>query len=128
MRRLWLAAFILLMTLSLLSQTPLEKEKWTVGTVMAFKPHVATNSGEPASLPQYDITLRVGRTEYVVLYTERPGTAAVEYAVGRDAPVLVGAKTLSFRDKLGRKVDLPILSKKMAESQAKDRPNPAPKQ
>lgn len=127
MRRLWLAALILVMVLPLWCQTPAEKEKWTVGTVMAFKPHAATNNGEPASPPQYDITLRVGRTEYVVLYTERPGTAAVEYAVGRDAPVLVGAKTLSFRDKLGRKVDLPILSKKVAESAAKDRQDPAPK-
>ncbi len=127
MRKLWLAVLILVMALPLWSQTPAEKEKWTVGTVMAFKPHTATNSGEPASPPQYEITVRVGRTEYVVLYTERPGTAAVEYAVGRDAPVLVGAKTLSFRDKLGRKADLPILSKKVAESPAKDRQDPAPK-
>ncbi len=127
MRRLCLAACILLLTLPLLSQTAPEKEKWTVGTVMAFKPHAAASSGEPASPPQYEITLRVGRFEYVVLYAEHPGTAAVEYAVGRDAPVLVGTKTLSFRDKLGRKVDLPILSKKVAESPAKDRPNPAPK-
>lgn len=116
MRRLWLAALILVVVLPLMSQAP--SEKWTVGTVMASKPHPTTDA---ASAPRFDVTVRVGRTDYVVLYTERPGTAGVEYAVGRDAPVLVGAKTLSFRDKLGRKVDLPIVSKKIAASQQNNR-------
>lgn len=109
MRRLWTAALVVVVALPLLSQAP--AEKWTVGTVMAFKPHVASAKEAPTPTPRFDITVRVGRTDYVVLYTQVPGTAEVEYAVGRDAPVLLGAKTLSFRDKMGRKVDLPILKR-----------------
>ena len=113
MRRLLLAALVLVVALPLLSQPA---GKWTVGTVMAIKPHVAT-AADTVSAPRFDVTVRVSRTDYVVLYTEYPGTPGVQYAVGRDAPVLIGAKTLSFRNKLGQKVDLPIVSKKAAVSQ-----------
>ena len=113
MRRLMLAALVLVAALPLLSQPA---AKWTVGTVMAIKPHVVT-AADTASSPRFDVTVRVGRIDYVVLYTEYPGTPGVEYAVGRDAPVLIGDKTLSFRNKLGQKVALPILSKKAAVSQ-----------
>lgn len=119
MRRLWIAALILVTALPLWSQAP--AAKWTVGTVMAFKAHEATANDDAGSPPRFDVTVRVGGTDYVVLYTERPGTAAVDYAVGRDAPVLLGPKTLSFRDKEGRKVDLPILSKKPAAAQQNNR-------
>lgn len=119
MRRVWIAVLIMLLAVPLLSQAP--AEKWTVGTVMAVKPHVTTASASQDSAPSFEVTVRVGRTDYVVLYTEVPGTPGVEYAEGRDAPVLVGAKILSFRDKLGRKVDLPILSRAPAGSQGKKR-------
>ncbi len=109
MRRLWIAALLAVAALPLLSQAP--AEKWTVGTVMAFQPHQASDKEAPSPGPQFDITVRVGKTDYVVLYTQLPGTPDVEYAAGRDAPVLIGAKTLSFRDKQGRKVDLPILKR-----------------
>lgn len=119
MRRLWMAALIVVIALPLMSQAP--AEKWTVGTVMAIKPHVATASAASASAPSFEVTVRVGRTDYVVLYTEVPGAPGVEYAIGRDAPVLISAKTLSFRNKLGQKVDLPILSRMPAGAPPKAR-------
>ncbi len=118
MKRLWIAAVVLLTAASLWAQAP---EKWTVGTVMAIKPHVASAAASEGAAPQFEVTVRVGRTDYVVLYTELPGTPGVEYAVGRDAPVLIGAKTLSFRNKLGEKVDVPILSRMPAGSPPKNR-------
>lgn len=117
MRRLLIVTLMLVTALPLLSQAP--AGKWTVGTVMAVKPHEAKASEEPASTPRYDLTMQVGKSTYVVLYTQPPGTADLEYAVGRDAPVLVGAKTLTIRDKMGRTAALPILSRKPAE-----KPNP----
>ncbi len=121
MRRLCLLGLMVLVALPLWAQAA--PEKWTVGTVMAIKPHVApaSDSKTADSPPSFEVTVRVGRTDYVVLYTEVPGAPAVEYAVGRDAPVLIGRKTLSFRDKLGRKVDLPILSRTPAGAPAKAR-------
>ncbi len=118
MRRQWIAVLVLLTAVSLWAQAP---EKWTVGTVMAFKPHVASAAAGDQSAPQFEVTVRVGRTDYVVLYTDKPGVPGVEYTVGRDAPVLIGAKTLSFRNKLGEKVDLPILSRMPAGSPQKSR-------
>lgn len=112
MRKLLLAALILVIALPLFSQAP--ATKWTVGTVMAVKPHVATAGEAATSDPRFDITVRVGRTDYVVLYTQRPGTADVEYSLGRDAPVVVGPKTLTFVDKVGNQRQLPILSRKAA--------------
>ncbi len=109
MRRLWMAALIVLVAAPLLGQAP--AEKWTVGTVMAYWPHVAAAEEPPGPGPRFEITVRVGRTDYVVLYTQLPGTPEVEYSVGRDAPVLIGAKILSFRNKLGQKVDVPILKR-----------------
>ncbi len=119
MRKVWITGLVLLAVVSLWAQAP--AEKWTVGTVMAFKPHAASTTASEQSAPQFEVTVRVGRTDYVVLYTEKPGTPAVEYTVGRDAPVLVGAKTLSFRNKLGEKVDVPILSRMPAGSPQKNR-------
>ncbi len=108
MRRLLLATLILATALPLFCQAP--AGKWTVGTVMAVKPHEAKASEAPSPSPQYDLTMQVGKTKYVVLYTQPAGTADLEYAVGRDAPVLVGEKALTIRDKLGRTAALPILS------------------
>jgi hypothetical protein len=109
MRRLWMAALIVVVAAPLLAQAP--AEKWTVGTVMGYWPHVAAAEEPPSPGPRFEITVRVGRTDYVVLYTQLPGTPEVEYSVGRDAPVLIGAKILSFRNKLGQKVDVPILKR-----------------
>lgn len=117
MRQVLVPLLILVVAVPLVSQAP--AEKWTVGTVMAIKPHVPAATADAGQ--QFDVTVRIARTDYVVLYTEQPGTPGVEYAEGRDAPVLVGGTTLSFRDKLGRKVDLPIVSKKPAGTQSKDR-------
>jgi len=112
MRRLLFASLMLVIALPLCSQVP--ATKWTVGTVMAVRPHVAT-AGEPATSGlRFDITVRVDRTDYVVLYTQRPGAADVEYSLGRDAPVMVGPKTLTFVDKVGKERQLPILSRKTA--------------
>lgn len=115
MRRLLIAALILATALPLLCQAP--AAKWTVGTVMAVKPHEAKASEDPASGSRYDMTVQVGKTRYVVLYTQPAGTADLEYAVGRDAPVIVGEKTLTVRDKLGRTAALPILSRTPAAKQ-----------
>lgn len=85
--------------------------KYQPGTIMAVKLHPAA-SGADSSSPRYDISLRVGNTIYVVLYTPPPGTYGVQYSEGYELLVLVGSKTITFNDVLGNSRKVPILSRK----------------
>ncbi len=86
-------------------------DDWTVGTVISVEKHAADENDNNAP-EQYDITVRVADTDYIVLYSTPQGLHGVEYTPGRDAPVLVGETTLTFRDKVGKTKELPIMSKK----------------
>jgi hypothetical protein len=77
---------------------------------MAVKPHHGS-PGQHSSAPRYDISVKVGNTIYVVLYTQPPGTTSPEYRVGLDLPVMVGSNSIKFNDKLGRSRELPILNR-----------------
>jgi hypothetical protein len=65
-----------------------------------------------SSAARYDISLRVGDTIYVVLFTEPPGSYGVEHIAGREKLVLVGKDTITFNDILGKSREVPILSRK----------------
>ncbi len=78
--------------------------------MMGFERHSPIpNDSSPE---QYDVTVRVGNTDFVVLYTQSPGKRGIQYAPGFDAPVLIGEKTLTFRNLMGEAIELPILSQK----------------
>jgi hypothetical protein len=65
------------------------------------------------SLPNYDVSLKVGSMLYVVLYVPPAhGSNAIIHRAGRDLLVSVGAKTIFFNDQLGRRFEAPILSQK----------------
>lgn len=97
----------------LISQTQ-PQNKWTRGTIMEVKQH---NPGtEDTSNTQWDVAVQVGRTIYVVLYTEPAGRFGVKYRAGMDLLVLVGEKTITFNDMLARRVEVPIISTKSADS------------
>jgi hypothetical protein len=81
------------------------------GTILSVKPHPATNGADSSTI-RYDISLRVGNTVYVVLYTPPAGTYGVQYAAGDEMLVLVGSKTITYNDILGNSRKAPILSRK----------------
>ena len=85
--------------------------KYQPGTILSVKPHPATNGADSSTI-RYDISLRVGNTVYVVLYTAPPGTYGVEYAAGNEMLVLVGSKTITYNDILGNSRKAPILSRR----------------
>jgi len=85
--------------------------KYQPGTIMAVKAHEPGPSEKP-STRLFDVTIRVGNTLFVALYTQPPGTIDPEYRTGLTLLVLVGSKTLKFNDMLGRSRELPILSRK----------------
>src|SRR5690242_19511750 len=76
------------------------KDKYEVGNVMAAQIHESA-SGEGEKVVRYDVTLHIGNTEYVVLYTPPNGRKTVEYHLGRDSLFLVRKDTIVFHDLLG---------------------------
>ena len=85
--------------------------KYQSGTIMAVRAHHA-RAGDASSARRYDISVKVGNTIYVVLYTQPRVTINPEYRAGLDLPVLVGSNTIRFNDRLGRSTELPILSRR----------------
>ena len=71
--------------------------------------HQAT--GPDASRPSYDVSLLIGDTVYVVLYTPPLGLDTTKYQVGQQLTALVGERTITFNDVLGNSSDVPILSR-----------------
>lgn len=87
--------------------------KYQVGTITEVKTHLSdANSGSDAV--SYDVAVKVGDTNYVVLYTPPPGQETVKYSAGRDLLVLVGKRTIRYNDILGQSFDVPIESQRPA--------------
>ncbi len=99
-----ISLFLLLATC--LAESP--SAKWQVATIMEVKAHPQTDGVEP-STPQYDVTVRVGTVEYVVLYVPPDGTQTIRYLLGIDHLVLVGDSTIKYNDLLGASREVPIL-------------------
>lgn len=112
MRKLFALALICVACLPLLAQSR-ESEKWTVGTILEVQARPGAKAVE-ASSGTYDVSVKIGDTIYVVLYTAPPGREGLQYRVGRDLPVLVRGKTLLFTDVRGDVKEVPILSRKKA--------------
>jgi len=87
--------------------------KYQVGTITEVKVHQTAGSGA-SDAASYDVSVKVGDTIYVVLYTPLLGEENVKYAAGRDLLVLVGKNTITYNDILGRSFAVPIESQKPA--------------
>jgi len=98
--------------------------KYQVGTITEVKAHQAAGSAA-SDAASYDVSVKVGDTIYVVLYTPVLGEDTVKYAAGRNLLVLVGKNTITYSDIVGRSYEVPIKSQKPAESQ---KPAARPKQ
>ncbi len=87
--------------------------KYQVGTITEVKAHQTTGRGA-SDAASYDVSVKVGDTIYMVLYTSPLGEESVKYAAGRDLLVLVGKRTIRYNDILGRSFEVPIESQKPA--------------
>lgn len=87
--------------------------KYKVGTITEVKVHQAAGSGT-SDAASYDVSVKVGDTIYVVLYTPPLGEDTVKYAAGRDLLVLVEKNKITYNDILGRSFAVPIESQKSA--------------
>ena len=85
--------------------------KWVVGTITDVRIHQTPNPDDFGTV-SYDVSVKVGNTVYVVLYTPPLGEETVKYSGGRDLLVLVGKSTIRYNDMLGQSHDVPIESQR----------------
>ena len=81
--------------------------KYQAATITAVKQHESTVESSA-----YEVSLKVKNTVYVVLYTPPDGTDTITHRAGIDLLVSVKPKTIAFNNLLGRKMEVPILSRK----------------
>jgi hypothetical protein len=91
--------------------------KYEVGTITSVQVHPPAGDADP-SITSYEISVRVGHTVYVVLYTPALGEDAVKYEAGRDLLVLPGENTITYNDMLGNSLQVPILSRTTITTQS----------
>ncbi len=89
--------------------------KYEVATITDVKTH--QDSGP--DVVTYDVSVKVGDTIYVVLYTPPLEMNTVKYAAGRELLVLVGKKAITYNDILGQSREVPIVSQRSATKQPK---------
>ena len=105
MRTILCIALMCAAAVSVLGQS--RSSKYQPGTIMAVKDHIDPND----STKRYDVSIKVGNTMYVVLYTPPPGTYGFQYSAGQDMLVSVGNKTITYNDLLGNSRTFPIVSR-----------------
>jgi len=110
MQRLIVVVTLCLLTLAAFGQPT---SKYQVAIITEVKARQAAEDGasEPAS---YDVSVKVGDTIYVVLYTPPLGQETVKYAAGRELLVLVGKGAIRYNDILGQSFEVPIESQETA--------------
>jgi len=118
MRKLIGVLGLFLFTLSAVCQST---SKYQVATILDVKPHQQSEA-RASDFTSYDVTVRIGNTIYVALYTPRVGEDDAKYAAGRDLLVQVGKQTITYNDILGHSYEVPIESQKPAPPPKKDGP------
>lgn len=121
MIRLAIVFSIFLTTFSAFGQST---SKYQVGTIVEVKTHQDASGATGAA--SYDVSVKVGDTIYVVLYTPPLGEETVKYAAGRELLVLVGKHTIRYNDILGQSYDVPIESQKSAAKPKPAKPSSPP--
>jgi hypothetical protein len=105
---------IFLVCLTALPTFSQSQSKWVVGTITDVRIHQTPDPDDFGTV-SYDVSVKVGNTVYVVLYTPPLGEETVKYAGGRDLLVLVGKSTIRYNDMLGQSHDVPIESQRLVE-------------
>ena len=110
LRRLIPVFAICLLALPALCQST---SKYQIAVITEVKPHgpAEDSASDPA---RYDISVKVGDTIYVVLYTQQLSELPAKYATGHELLVLVGKNTITYNDMLGRSFQVPIESQRPA--------------
>ena len=106
---------IVFICLTAIAAFPQSASKWQVATITEVKTHQTPEKVRATDDPSYDVSIKVGDTIYVVLYTPPLREETVKYAAGRSLLVLVGKSTVRYNDMLGQSHDVPIESQRPAD-------------
>jgi hypothetical protein len=98
-------------------QTP--SSEYQPGTITAVALHPSPRQQE-SNVTQYDVSVTVGNTTYLVLYTPPNDSNAVKYWVGTDLRVLVGRNTLALNSGVSGETEVPILGRETLPAQGHD--------
>ena len=98
-------------------QTP--PSEYQPGTITAIAPHPSPRQQEN-NVTQYDVSVKVGNTTYLVLYTPANHSDAVKRWVGSDLRVLVGSNTLTLNSAVLGETEVPILGRETHPAQGLD--------
>ncbi len=109
MQRLIVVVTLCFLTLAAFGEST---SKYQVGMITDVR--ACQVAGDGADLASYDVSVKVGDTIYVVLYTQPLGELPAKYATGHELLVLVGKNTITYNDILGRSLQVPIESQKPA--------------
>ena len=112
--------------LSVVGQTP--APKCQRGTITAVRPHQNARSETASDVARYYVSVKIGNTVYMVLYTPRNGANGVEYSSGIDMPFSVGDNALTFNSKLSGTTEAPILRREVLPDERELDPSKAPGQ
>jgi hypothetical protein len=105
----WLG--VILASLSILSATgQTSSSKYQAGTITVVSPHQNAAGESGSDVVHYDVSIQVGNTNYVTLYTPPPGRTVAKFAVGLGLLCLDKGDTLTC-NKLTQTYELPILRK-----------------
>ncbi len=111
MGRRFCTLLVCLVTLPSFCQAPSPNPQVATITAVTLHPKNAENGDPP--MAQYDLSLKVGDTVYLVLFTPASGSTAVKYSVGMNVVVQVGSESIKFT-KLGQTHEVPILRRESA--------------
>ena len=104
------ACILALMSIVAVSAWPQADSSFQTGTIMAVKAHGNTQQTDTTA-NKYDVSVKVGSTLYVVLYTSPPGVNTVQYREGMNMMVSIQGDKLKFNDLMGNTQTVPILSR-----------------
>ena len=117
MRKLIGAVTLSLLTLPALCQST---SKYQVAIITEVNAHQI--AGDPTSdSTSYDVSVKVGNTIYVVLYTPQLSELPPKYVTGRELLVFVGKEAITYNDMLGQSHEVPIESRKPVTESKKSR-------
>lgn len=124
-KSLW-SAVLVFVSLSAFCQN--SSAKYQPGTITAVTRHQnAPGEGDP-DIARYEVSIKVGNTIYVGLYTPPDGSNTVEYSAGLERLVSVGADTLTLPSTSRGTVEVPILRRETLPPQPILDPSKAPGQ
>ena len=98
-----------------LSQNP--AAKYQPGTIMAVTRHQNSAAEGDPGIARYEVSIKVGNTIYVGLYTPPDNSNQVEYSAGLERLVSVGTDTLTLPSTKTGTVEVPILRRETLQAQ-----------